>query len=70
MSRTLILLAVAALGFLISALAYLALKPYLPLLPELFNEFLRALREDWFLAGAVGSVLAVVIFLAWVYHGD
>lgn len=65
MKRFLAILGVVALGFVLGAATYLLIEPYLPLLPGLVMRTLDVVRSGWFLAGLVGSILALYLLVRW-----
>lgn len=70
MKRFLVLLAVAALGFVIGSATYLVLEPYLPSLPDIIGRLLAIASQPWFLAGIVGAILAIALILIWANSGS
>ena len=70
MKRFLVLLAVAALGFLIASAAYALVEPYLPMLPYLALVALDIITSGWFIAGVIGAILALYLLVRWARSGE
>ena len=70
MKRFLVLLAVAALGFLVASMAYVLVEPYLPMLPYLALTALSIITSGWFIAGVLGAILALYLLLRWARSGE
>ena len=70
MKRFLLFLAVAALGFVIAAVSFALIQPYLAVLPQVVSALLVVATSGWFIAGVVGAILALALLVRWAYSDE